>query len=152
MAHANDTLIHFLFGDVFTRPFPTLLWQLAVVVAAAGLCGRISRRLGQPSVIGEMAAGILLGPSLLGHFLPGLEAVLFPPASLGNLNLLSQVGIILFMFSVGMEIDLGALRKHAKTALFVPVFLDADLPGVPRRRTKTWCESSTSFWREARRR
>ena len=119
MAFANDSLIHFLFGDVFTRPFPTLLWQLAVVVAAAGLCGRLSRRLGQPAVIGEMAAGILLGPSLLGHFLPGLEAFLFPPASLGTLNLLSQVGIILFMFSVGMEIDLGALRKHAKVALFV---------------------------------
>lgn len=66
-----------------------------------------------------MAAGILLGPSLLGHFLPGMEAFLFPPGSLGNLNLLSQVGIILFMFSVGMEIDLGSLRKHAKTALFV---------------------------------
>jgi Kef-type K+ transport system membrane component KefB len=55
----------------------------------------------------------------LGHFLPDLEGFLFPPASLGNLNLLSQVGIILFMFSVGMEIDLSALRKHAKVALFV---------------------------------
>ncbi|HKP97958.1 MAG TPA: cation:proton antiporter, partial [Fibrobacteria bacterium] len=63
--------------------------------------------------------GILLGPSLLGHFLPGVEGLLFPPAGLANLNLLSQVGIILFMFSVGMEIDLSALRKHAKVALFV---------------------------------
>jgi Kef-type K+ transport system membrane component KefB len=100
-------------------PLPTLLIQLALVVSAAGLCGMLSRRLGQPAVIGEMLAGIALGPSLLGHFLPAWEAFLFPPASLGSLNLLSQVGVILFMFSVGMEIDLSALRKHAKVALFV---------------------------------
>ncbi|MDB5048687.1 MAG: sodium:proton symporter [Fibrobacteres bacterium] len=105
--------------DTFKRPFPILLCQLAAVVAAALLCGKLSRRLGQPSVIGEMAAGIILGPSLLGHFLPAVEGFLFPPASLANLNLLSQVGIILFMFSVGMEIDLGSLRKHAKVAVFV---------------------------------
>ena len=82
-----------------SHPFPILLCQLAVVIAAAALCGKLSRRLGQPAVIGEMAAGIILGPSLLGHLLPGLEGFLFPPASLGNLNLLSQVGIILFMTS-----------------------------------------------------
>lgn len=105
--------------DAFKHPLPILLCQLAVIVASAFLCGKLARRLGQPAVIGEMAAGIFLGPSLLGHFFPGAEAFLFPPDSLGNLNLLSQVGIILFMFSVGMEIDLGSLRNHAKTALFV---------------------------------
>lgn len=105
--------------DAFRHPLSLLLCQLAVVVAAAFLCGKVSRRLGQPAVIGEMAAGIILGPSLLGHFLPAWEAFLFPPGSLGSLNLLSQVGIILFMFSVGMDIDLRSLRSHAKTALFV---------------------------------
>jgi Kef-type K+ transport system membrane component KefB len=107
------------FADAFKHPFPLLLCQLCVIVAAAALCGRLSRKLGQPAVIGEMAAGILLGPSLLGHLLPAWESFLFPASSMGALNLLSQVGIILFMFSVGMEIDLGGLRKHARTALFV---------------------------------
>ncbi len=107
------------FVDAFTRPFPLLLCQLAVIIAAAGLLGSLGRKLGQPSVIGEMAAGIILGPTLLGHILPGLESRLFPAPSFGHLNLLSQVGIILFMFAVGMEIDLGSLRKHAKIAVFV---------------------------------
>ncbi|MDB5102456.1 MAG: sodium:proton symporter [Fibrobacteres bacterium] len=105
--------------DTFTQPFPILLCQLAVIMASAAACGWIARRLGQPSVIGEMAAGIILGPSLLGHASPLLEGFLFPAGSLPNLNLLSQVGIILFMFSVGMEIDLGSLRKHAKVAVLV---------------------------------
>lgn len=107
------------FADTFKHPFPLLLCQLSVIVAAAALCGKLSRKLGQPAVIGEMAAGILLGPSLLGHLLPAWESFLFPASSMGALSLLSQVGIILFMFSVGMEIDLGGLRKHARTALFV---------------------------------
>jgi Kef-type K+ transport system membrane component KefB len=101
------------------HPFPLLLAQLSVVVGLAGACGLLARRLGQPAVIGEMAAGIALGPSLLGHLFPGLSLALFPAASLGPLNLLSQVGVLLFLFAMGMEIDLGSLRRHARQALFV---------------------------------
>lgn len=107
------------FRDVLRHPLPLMLAQLSLVVGIAGACGLLARRLGQPAVIGEMAAGIALGPSLLGHIFPGLSKALFPPASLGPLNLLSQVGVLLFLFAMGMEIDLGALRRHARQALFV---------------------------------
>lgn len=104
---------------VLHSPLALLLAQLSVVVGFAGACGLLARRLGQPAVIGEMTAGIALGPSLLGHLFPGFSQALFPADSLGTLNSLSQIGVILFLFSMGMEIDLGSLRRHARQALFV---------------------------------
>jgi K+:H+ antiporter len=77
------------------------------------------RRLGQTAVIGEMAAGILLGPSFLGRWFPSVEAVLFPPSSLALLQLLSQLGVILFMFTVGMEFDVRRLRERARAAVVI---------------------------------
>lgn len=100
-------------------PLPTLLMQLITIMLACLLCGKLFRKLGQPVVVGQMAAGILLGPSLLGWAWPAAEAFLFPPASLSNLSLLSKVGVLLFMFGVGLDMDLGTLRKHARTTLFV---------------------------------
>src|SRR5437899_10499053 len=73
----------------------------------------------QPRVVGEMAAGLLLGPSLLGLLAPGTSASLFPAASLADLSSLSQIGLILFMFLIGAELDLGELRRRGRTALFV---------------------------------
>jgi K+:H+ antiporter len=66
-----------------------------------------------------MAAGLLLGPSLLGLVAPGFSASLFPEGSLAYLNSLSQIGLILFMFLIGAELDLGELRRRGRTALFV---------------------------------
>jgi Kef-type K+ transport system membrane component KefB len=100
-------------------PFAVLLLQIIVIVAFARLVGALFRRLGQPSVIGEMLAGILLGPSLLGWTLPDLQAWIFPADSLGALRLLSQVGVILFMFVVGVDLDVGHLREKADAALLV---------------------------------
>jgi len=100
-------------------PLGVLLLQLIVIILAARLVGRLFSRLGQPAVIGEMVAGILLGPSLLGLALPATEAFLFPPASLGALGLLSQIGVILFMFVVGIEVDLEHLHKKAQAAVLV---------------------------------
>lgn len=100
-------------------PLGGLLLQLIVIILAARLVGRLFLRVGQPAVIGEMVAGILLGPSLLGLTLPAVEAFLFPPASLGALGLLSQVGVILFMFVVGIEVDLEHLHKKAQAAVLV---------------------------------
>ena len=100
-------------------PLATLLTQIVVVVVAARLCGRLSARIGQPKVIGEIVAGILLGPSLLGWIAPSLSASLFPPSSLGTLKLLAEVGVVLFMFVVGLEMDLESLRGAAHTALLV---------------------------------
>lgn len=81
--------------------------------------GILFRRLGQTAVIGEMCAGILLGPSLLGRVSPSIEASLFPPASLPPLQLISQLGVVLFMFVVGMEVDFDRLRHRARATLAI---------------------------------
>lgn len=108
----------------------TLLMQIIVILLAARLVGRLFRALGQPQVVGEMVTGILLGPSLLGWLAPGLSATLFPSESLGALNSLNQIGLILFMFLVGMELNPGLLRgrKHAAVltshvSIIIPFFL-----------------------------
>jgi K+:H+ antiporter len=94
-----------------------LLLQLLVVLLATRLCGLAVRPLGQPHVVGEMLAGILLGPSFLGLVAPGLASSLFPPASLGVLNALSQVGMVLYMFLIGLELDHEALSAGRGTAV-----------------------------------
>lgn len=96
--------------------FKLLIAQIGVILIVARLVGWLFRKLHQPRVIGEMVAGILLGPSLLGWVAPGISAALFPPASLGYLNALSQIGLLLFMFLVGLELDLKQLRKLGRAA------------------------------------
>ena len=104
------------------RPLALLIVQLLVIVLATQLAGAIATRLRQPAVVGEIAAGLMLGPSLLGQVSPAAAAFLFPDSSLGVLQLLSQLGIILFMFSVGLEVDFGHLRERAPTAVAVSHF------------------------------
>ncbi len=101
------------------EPLSRLLIQLLVVILAARLTGVVFTRFGQPVVVGEMAAGILLGPSLFGWLSPDVFQFVFPAASLGTLKLLSQIGVCLFLFSVGMEVDAGHVRKKAHTAVMV---------------------------------
>jgi Kef-type K+ transport system membrane component KefB len=98
---------------------PLLLAQIVVVLLVTRAAGLLLARLRQPGVVGEMVAGLLLGPSLLGVVAPGVSAALFPPESLSYLNSLSQIGLILFMFVIGAELDLGELRRRGRTALFV---------------------------------
>ena len=81
--------------------------------------GLVFRRFGQTAVIGEMVAGILLGPSFLGQLFPAIESRLFPEASLAPLYLISQLGIVLFMFAVGMDVDLDRLRRRARATVFI---------------------------------
>lgn len=95
----------------------TLLVQIIVIIAASRLTGALFRKLGQTQVVGEMAAGILLGPSFLGWLAPDLSARLFPAASLNLLEPLSQIGLILFLFTVGLNLDLAHLREDRKVAL-----------------------------------
>jgi Kef-type K+ transport system membrane component KefB len=102
-----------------TTPLATLLTQIVVVVTAARLCGRLAARISQPKVIGEIVAGILLGPSLLGSVAPAVSSALFPAGSLGTLKLLAEVGVLLFMFVVGLDLDLDRLRGGAHTAVLV---------------------------------
>ncbi len=94
-----------------------LLLSVAVLVACARLAGIAARAVGQPQVVGEMAMGIALGPSLLGWLAPGVMATLFPAANLPHLHSLSQLGMLLFMFLVGLEFDARRLRKLGHTAV-----------------------------------
>lgn len=94
-----------------------LILQIGVILVAARFAGWLFRKFHQPQVIGEMVAGLALGPSLLGWIAPGISAQLFPPASLVFLNSLSQVGLLLFMFLVGLELDLKKLRTLGRTAI-----------------------------------
>lgn len=108
----------------------TVIGDIALVIAISTLLGALLRRVGQPAVIGQMLTGVLLGPSLLGR-LPGhLTEHLFPPAVLPALTTLAQVGVVVFMFTVGYEIEFRSLRGRGRTvpliaasALLVPMSL-----------------------------
>lgn len=89
-----------------------LLVQVAAIVFATKVAGRLVRFIGQPPVVGELAAGILLGPSFFGWIAPGSYAALFPANSLGFLQTLSQLGLLLYMFIVGLEFNPRGLRRH----------------------------------------
>lgn len=94
-----------------------LLGQLVVILAATRLVGYLFARIGQPRVLGEMIAGILLGTSVLGALWPAGYELLFPRGSVRFLGALSQVGLILFMFLVGLELDLSTVRRRAGVVL-----------------------------------
>jgi Kef-type K+ transport system membrane component KefB len=91
---------------------------LAVVVIAGHILGRLLAAIGQPPVIGEVVSGILLGPSLLGRVAPGVEAYLFPESARPALGVVAQLGIVLYMFVVGLEFDAGSLRRRAAPFVF----------------------------------
>ncbi|MFV7234056.1 cation:proton antiporter [Flavobacterium sp. ZB4R12] len=101
------------------HPLAILLAQIVTIILVARFFGWVCRRIGQPTVIGEMIAGIVLGPSLIGMYFPGFSAMLFPKDSLGNLQFLSQIGLILFMFVIGMELDLKVLKNKAHDAVVI---------------------------------
>jgi Kef-type K+ transport system membrane component KefB len=127
----------------------TLIMQIAVVIIAARVTGRLFRAIGQPQVVGEMVAGLLLGPSVFGAIAPDLFVRVFPTDSLGYLNALSQIGLLLFMFMIGLELDTKLLRGRTRSALLVSqsgiaipfvlgyllamrLFAELAPPGVPR--------------------
>jgi len=103
----------------FDDPLTRLFAQLILIALAARVCGALAVKLRQPAVIGEMIAGILLGPSLFGWLSPDIFHFIFPSSSLGVLRLLSQIGVCLFMFVVGLDLDLDHLKQHAKTVVLV---------------------------------
>ncbi|MEY4834758.1 MAG: hypothetical protein RI980_873 [Bacteroidota bacterium] len=109
-----DSLHHNL-----THPLAILLAQIVTIILVARFFGLICKKIGQPAVIGEIIAGIVLGPSFFGSYLPEFSNVLFPSTSLDNLKFLSQIGLIFFMFVVGMELDLRVLRNKAKEAVII---------------------------------
>ena len=109
-----DSLLHNI-----KHPLAILLLQIITIIIVARIFGWIFKKIGQPSVIGEIIAGIFLGPSVVGMYFPEYSALLFPAASLGNLGFLSQIGLILFMFVIGMELDLKVLKNKANDAVVI---------------------------------
>ncbi|MDY0264423.1 MAG: cation:proton antiporter [Sulfurospirillum cavolei] len=107
------------FSKQLSHPLALLLIQMIVIMAAARIFGVLFSKISQPPVVGEIFAGILLGPSLLGLFSPELYELLFPKHSFQNLNFLSQIGLLLFMFVVGMELDFDKLKQQSKASVVI---------------------------------
>ena len=96
-----------------------VLLALTIVIITARMMGMLFRRLDQPAVIGEVIGGILLGPSLFGRIAPETAAFLLPADAAPFLSIISQLGVILYMFLVGLELDLGVLRTRARATLAI---------------------------------
>ncbi len=94
----------------------SVLLQLVVMIAAARLLNVAARRLRQPGAIGEIVAGLMLGPSLFGHFFPDASVVLFGATSATPITVLSQIGLILLMFQIGADFEFGHLKSKRNTA------------------------------------
>jgi Kef-type K+ transport system membrane component KefB len=112
--HWLDPLSHNLL-----HPFSILILQIITIIFVARFFGILFKKIGQPTVVGEILAGILLGPSLLGWLLPDVSSFLFPATSLANLQFLSQIGLLLFMFTIGLELDPSKLRLKAHEAVII---------------------------------
>src|SRR5579884_413520 len=95
--------------------------QLAAILAACRIVGLLAKRIGQPQVVAEMIAGVLLGPSLLGIFLPGWQQALFPKQSMSIIYAVSQIGLVLYMFLIGVEFDTNLIRSRLRSAGAVSV-------------------------------
>ena len=100
-----------------TNPVVLVLFQVLLVIGLSRLVGLGFRSIRQPLVIGEIVAGIMLGPSLFGWVAPDLAAAVFPASTIPFLNVLSQVGLIFFMFLIGLELNPKYLRGQIETAV-----------------------------------
>lgn len=113
-----------------TEKVSMLLLQMVSILLFARVMGFIFSKLGQPTVIGEILAGIVLGPSVLGNFFPDAFSFLFSPGSLDSIYIISQIGLVLFMFIIGMELNLSALKSKIRevivishASIIIPFFL-----------------------------
>jgi Kef-type K+ transport system membrane component KefB len=96
-----------------------LILSIGTILLVARVFGWLFQRIGQPRVVGEMTAGIILGPSLFGRFLPDAFAFVFPSSSMPGLTVLSQLGLLLFMFVVGLEVDLQRILKQRAAVILI---------------------------------
>lgn len=96
-----------------------VLIAMVVIILASRALGAVFRHLKQPPVIGEVLAGVMLGPSLLGRLFPGVSSYLLPPSVVPHLSVLAQVGVILYMFLVGLSLDTKVLRDKAHNTLAI---------------------------------
>jgi Kef-type K+ transport system membrane component KefB len=120
--------------DVLTAD---VIGDVALVLAVSWGLGTVARRVGQPTVVGQIIAGILLGPSLLGRLPDHLTSRLFTPAAIPIISVMAQLAVVIFMFTVGYEIDFRFMRGHARSAwmvaagaLLVPMALGSGFAAV----------------------
>ncbi|MDO4770984.1 cation:proton antiporter, partial [Porphyromonas sp.] len=118
LSSSFKTFVHFVLEHLSSQ-FGLLLIQIIVILLFARAVAWCFTKIGQPSVIGEILAGIILGPSVLGFFFPNAFATLFPTESLHNISLLSQFGLILFMFVIGMELEISEIKKKLRKTLII---------------------------------
>ncbi|TMD51521.1 MAG: cation/H(+) antiporter, partial [Chloroflexi bacterium] len=111
-----------------------ILLQLIVILIVVQIFGHLSGRIGQQWVIGEILAGIALGPSLLGAFLPGIKAMVFPANALPTLQTLGDIGLVFYMFSLGSRLDTQMMLRQSRKAIvaslsgiLLPLILGASL-------------------------
>ena len=102
-----------------SQTLPQVLMALVTIMVTARVLGLVFQRLGQPRVIGEVVAGIVLGPSLLGRLSPETSALLLPTTIMPILGVLAQLGVILYMFLVGLELNSELLRSRAHTTVAI---------------------------------
>ncbi len=95
--------------------------QLAVILCVCRMVGWLAVKLGQPQVVGEMIAGVVLGPSIFGALAPGWQAALFPPETKAVLFSVCQIGLVIYMFLIGVEFDTGLIRKRLRSAAAVSI-------------------------------
>jgi Kef-type K+ transport system membrane component KefB len=95
--------------------------QLAVILCVCRIVGWLAQRMGQPQVVGEMIAGVVLGPSVFGALAPGWQEALFPSATKPVLFAVCQVGLVVYMFLIGVEFDTGLIRKRLRSAAAVSI-------------------------------
>src|SRR5689334_4479131 len=110
-----------------------ILLQLLVILLIVQLFGILCRKIGQQWVIGEMLAGLALGPSLLGAYLPYLQLAIFPANALPTLQTLGDIGLILYMFSLGTRLDINTMSEQSHKALiasFSSILLPLVLGGI----------------------
>lgn len=101
------------------NPLALLLLQIILILITARVFGKLANMIGQPSVVGEIVAGICLGPSLFGMITPEVSAFVFPKEGFKNLQFLSQIGLLFFMFVVGMELDVQKVKNKAHDAVMI---------------------------------
>src|SRR5436190_15482777 len=94
-----------------------LLADLVIIIVAARSVGALARKLGQPSVVGEVVAGIMLGPTVLGRLFPDLPAFLFPKEI--PLKEIADLGLVFFMFLVGLDMNTALMKKEGRKSLVI---------------------------------
>ena len=117
--HEGFDLFSNLLMNNIESPIGILLLQIITILITCRIFGWLFQKIGQPTVIGEIVAGIVLGPSVLGHLFPQVSEFLFPIESLSKINILSQFGLILFMFAIGMELNMSEVRKKLKETILI---------------------------------